>query len=447
MMRQSVAMLTFFLCCELFLTACSAVTPQLVSGGDFSIQGLGNTKQSTRKAERADKPSRGKKTTPSPTPFPIALPTVEPTAEPTPAPTPAPAEDLSVELAGWYNDGWDDESHAVYTQHAQLFSEVNPYWYNLGTSDSGPGASVDDGQVHERAYVYRPEKVEAVHQAQDLVIPTVGDNARGQINRILNTPTARTRLLDTLVDLVLRRGYDGIDLNMELGTPDGQAAYADFVHELATRLHVHHKRLSVTLKAAYNAQSESWEMFDYQRLGQTAVDRFKIMMYDHNFDAGMNVPGPIGEYPWIVRSLEYMIGRGLPAHKIQLGLHNYAWVWQAQPDGSFLMQFPHGTWSALASAVATISPQTPLEETLQWDSVAQESWRDYTVNGVAYRAYVGDVRTVQARLDLVKTYGLAGLTFWTLGREDARIYTALAHHDFGSSLVSSMSSSSASPNE
>ncbi len=37
-----------------------------------------------------------------------------------------------MELAGWYNDGWDDESHAVYTAKSHLFSEVNPYWYNLG---------------------------------------------------------------------------------------------------------------------------------------------------------------------------------------------------------------------------------------------------------------------------------------------------------------------------
>lgn len=329
-------------------------------------------------------------------------------------------EDLSIEVAGWYNDGWDDESHAVYTQHQSTFSEVNPYWYNLGRSDSGSQAKRIDGSVHERAYVYSPAKREAVHQAQDLVIPTVGDNARGQINRILASPTARLALLNRLTEIAVSRNYDGLDLNFELGEAQGQQAFAVFVNDLAQRLHAEGKRLSVTLKAAYSPQSEKREIFNYRLLGQTAVDRFKVMMYDHNFDAGRDVPGPIAEYQWIVHSLRYMIAQGLPAEKMQLGIHNYAWVWKQTSAGQYQMQFPHSTWAEVSQHLSQFN----------WDTQAQESWGDYQVAGVNYRTYVGDANTVAARIGLVKSFGLAGVVFWTLGREDQGIYSGLVAQVF-----------------
>lgn len=323
-----------------------------------------------------------------------------------------PAEDLPIEVAGWYNDGWDNESHAVYAKYANTFSEVNPSWYNLGSSDGGAAANKSDGSIYERGYVYDAAKVALVHLNHDLVIPTIGDNKAGQLNAILNHATARQALLDHLVSTAVSRNYDGFDLNFELGKPAGQAAFASFVDDLAKALHQVGKRLSVTLKAADSATAEAREIFDYKRLGQTQADRFKVMMYDHNFDAGADVPGPIADYGWMVDSLSYMIGRGLPANKIQLGLHNYAWVWKQQ-SGGFSLQAPFSTWSALQG------------RSLQWNSRSKESWSEFQYQGQNYQAYVGDAQTVAERLPLVRRFGLAGVVFWTLGREDQRIYTSL----------------------
>ncbi|MEZ0375027.1 MAG: glycosyl hydrolase family 18 protein [Candidatus Sericytochromatia bacterium] len=404
-------------CFVLLLTACQpqSISPTQPAGfkneavwqnqtrpeADFSIQG---------NKHRASP-------TPSPTPSPSASPTPTPSPSLSPSPTPSPSsgEDLSVEVAGWYNDGWDDESHAVYTNHNQLFSEVNPYWYNLGTSDGGTEATKTDGSVYERSYVYNATKVNQVHSGHDLVIPTIGDNAAGQINKILASSTARQALINNLVQKAVNRNYDGFDINFELGQATGQAAFALFVDDLAKQLHAVGKRLSVTIKAADSATAESWEIFDYQRLGQTAADRFKVMMYDHNFDAGANVPGPIADYNWMVSSLKYMISRGLPPGKIQLGLHNYAWVWKQGSNGSYSLQYPFSTWSAVQAKTSVF----------QWNSTAKEAWTDYSSSGLQYRTYIGDAQTVAQRLPLVKTFGLAGVVFWTLGREDQRIYADL----------------------
>lgn len=395
-------------------------------GGDFQIAAAKKKRPS---------PTPSPSLSPVPTATPTAAPSSEPSAEPTtvptlsptpspvatPVPTPIPTAppatgDLAIEVAGWYNDGWDAESHAVYSKYKTVFSEVNPYWYNLGTDDGGLAAEKIDGSIYERSYAYNPTEVSQVHSNGDLILPTIGDNASGQLNKILASSTARQTLINNLVNTAVSRGYDGFDLNFELGQAPGQAAYALFVDDLAKQLHSVGKRLSVTLKAADSSTAEGREIFDYQRLGQTAADRFKIMMYDHNFDAGMNVPGPIGEYAWIVASLDYMIARGLPAGKIQLGLHNYAWVWRKESSGSYTMQFPHSTFSVVSQQNGSMN----------WNTAARESWKDYSSGTATYRSYVGDARTVGERLELVRSYGLAGVTFWTLGREDQSIYPNLA---------------------
>lgn len=92
------------------------------------------------------------------------------------------------DISGWYNDGWNRESHDVYMKYHHLFSMVNPYWYNLGTSTNSSTAS---GEIHEREYAFNQQQIKEIHDNGDLIIPAIGDVASGQVNNILNNPQAR----------------------------------------------------------------------------------------------------------------------------------------------------------------------------------------------------------------------------------------------------------------
>lgn len=334
----------------------------------------------------------------------------------------ANADNVSREVSGWYNDGWNAESHASYMNNSHIFSEINPYWYDLGTLVN-PTAT--DGSISERAYAYTPQNVIDAHNNGDLVIPAMADHASGQINSIINNPTARTNLINNIINTVQNRGYDGFDLNFEAGTSNSRAAFTSFINDLSIALHANGKKLSVTVKAVVNTTEENWYIFDLSGLGNSAVDRIKIMAYDKNFDAGANVPGPIAPINWVRNVLTYTITtRGVPSTKIQLGLHNYAWTWKKVSANSWQILFPHDTYEGVQDRCPTA--------VWQWNANALESWKQCTYAGKVHKSFVGTADTIMARVPLADEFNLAGIAFWVLGKEDSSIYPRMCTY-FGSS--------------
>lgn len=329
----------------------------------------------------------------------------------------AAGQQVSRALSGWYNDGWDGESHASYLANAYLFSEINPFWYDLGMQQD---TTLTDGTISVRDYAYTPQQVTDAHDNGDLVIPSIADHVNGQIDTIVQNDSARGALINNLVSTAQLQRYDGFDIDFERGTPAAREAFTQFVEELATALHQTGKRLTVTLRAATSQTEENVNIFDYAALAASSADRLRIMAYDHNFDAGADVPGPVGPLPWIRSVLNYAITtRGVPSNKIQLGLHNYGWTWK-RVGSRWTLQTPHDTFLGVAQKAGNGG--------FQWDATAAEAFKQYTYGGKTYLSYVGTAQTVAARLALVDEFDLAGLAFWVLGREDPAIYPAICSY-------------------
>jgi spore germination protein len=323
------------------------------------------------------------------------------------------------DVAAWYNDAWSDESHAVYMARPGVFTELNPFWYDLGSHDD---RALADGTISERSDVYSAQQVMDIRARGDRVVPCIGDRERGQLDTILHDETARRQLIDNLVATANRRRYDGFDLNFERGTPAGRELFARFVDDLARALHARGKRLVVTMTPEGHLAQEQDSIFDYAALGATAVDRLKIMLYDY-FDHGADVPGPIGPLEWIRRVVQYAIEtRGIPPSKLMVAIHNYGWTWK-QVDGAWMLQRPFDTHQAVMQRAGPTD--------WQWDAEAHESFKQYTYEGETYLSYVGDARSVTERLAVVEEFGLAGIALFILGREDPAIYPPLCA-EFGS---------------
>jgi hypothetical protein len=307
-------------------------------------------------------------------------------------------------------------------------------WYDLGTQQN---LALTDGSVSERAYAYTSQDVTDAHANGDVVVPAIADHALGQIDAIVNDPVARQALLINLVNTVQSRGYDGIDLNFESGTSAARVQFTAFVHDLAASLHASGARLVVTVQPVTSLSAESALLFDYAGLAASGADRIKIMAYDHNFDAGANIPGPIASLPWIRDVLQYAITtRGVPSRSIQLALHNYAWTWKKSAS-KWVIQTPNDTYQGVVQKSGSAS--------WQWDATSAESWKQYSVSGKTYLSYVGTADTVAARIGLADEFDLAGLAFWVLGREDPSIYTRICTYFAGSCITPPVLLSQRSP--
>ncbi|MDI9603883.1 MAG: glycosyl hydrolase family 18 protein [Bacteroidota bacterium] len=316
------------------------------------------------------------------------------------------------EISGWYNDGWNRESHDVYMKYHHLFSMVNPYWYNLGTSTS---SSTANGEIHEREYAFNHQQIKEIHDNGDLIIPAIGDVASEQVNNILNNPQARKKLIDNLVNTAISRKYDGWDLNFENAHEKDKVLFTAFVHELGNRLQAKGKVLDVTIGAFNNPTTESYWIFDLDGLKTGAVRRIKIMAYDQHLGEEPIPLDAVGDIDWVRSVLEYVIKeRKFPSKKIILGIPNYGWSYQYNSSTeSWMIQYPFSTYTYYMSR--------PSFQTW-WQNIYKENYAEWTEAGVSYAAFYANAQSVQERLRLVKEFDLAGACFWVLGREDENIY-------------------------
>jgi spore germination protein YaaH len=348
------------------------------------------------------------------------------------------------EILGWYNDGWNDRSHATYMAHAGLFTEVNPGWYDLGAQNTGV-LHIRDG--------YQKSMVDAVHANGDLVIPTIADDG-SNIDTLMNSSAARTNLATAITSEVAAKNYDGIEIDFESGTTAGASNFTAFVRDLRSRLPAS-KRVEVTVKPP-TSNAESQGFFQYKNLaGADAADRIKLMAYDY-------APLPIAPSGWVEEVLGYALAN-IDESKLILGLHSYARIGKVNPAGAETLTTSAGTDikydslpqyeecrtqfetyimhpgnTSYAEVLCRRPDRRPDPEvvnpysTWQWHDTGaymdpgltvEEAFKNWTDGTGSYYAYTGTGRTVAERIKLVSQYGIAGVAFWTLGREDPQIYS------------------------
>lgn len=116
----------------------------------------------------------------------------------------------------------------------------------------------------------------------------------------------------------------------------------------------------------------------------------------------------VAPIPNVRRVVEYALTE-IPASKIFLGIPNYAYDWP--------LPFVRGT-----TAATTIGNAQAIEiarangAEIQYDERSMAPWFTYRSGGITREVWFEDVRSIQAKFDLIREYGLAGGGYWNLMR-------------------------------
>lgn len=108
------------------------------------------------------------------------------------------------------------------------------------------------------------------------------------------------------------------------------------------------------------------------------------------------------------RVVEYALTR-IPREKINLGIPNYGYDWPLP----FVMGETAATTIGNIEAV-TIAAINNVS--IQFDNTAMAPFFTYTENGISHEVWFEDVRSMQAKFDLVKEYQLKGMGYWQIMR-------------------------------
>jgi len=283
--------------------------------------------------------------------------------------------------------------------------EIDFDWYH----------SQADGSI-----VAQNEDLELVAEAADAgvnVFATVVNSPRfgapfsaDAVSQILTTRQTRRRHIRNLVDLVLTKGYDGIDLDWEELHAEDRDRLSLFVEELAAALHKRGRFLSI---AVFPKTSEpgSWsaqQVMEYARLG-AVVDQFKIMLYAYS--GPWSDPGPQAPFEWVDEVLHFAKGE-VPPEKIYMGIPFFGYSWRA------------GTARAMTAKEVAALPQAFLNNAARDEGSGELILRFTDDYGVAHHAYVQDRAALQAKLEHLREEhpDIAGVSIWAMGQEGPRFW-------------------------
>ena len=227
------------------------------------------------------------------------------------------------------------------------------------------------------------------------------------ITSVVQNPDNRETLINELLDVMTNKGYKGVDVDFEYILATDRDAFTDFVRTLAEALHPYGYTVSVALAPKTSADQVGllYQGKDYPALGAVA-DSVLLMTYEWGFKYGPNMA--VAPLNMVRRVVEYAVTE-IPVEKINLGIPNYGYDWP--------LPFVRG--STVATTIGNVEAvQIAVQNgaSIQFDPIAQSPYFNYEEDGILHEVWFEDVRSIQAKFDLVKEFGLRGVGYWQLMR-------------------------------
>ncbi len=336
---------------------------------------------------------------------PAATPVVPGEAQFAGAPAAQSQTTLSRRVAAWQVYWASDEGWESFDPNATLFSELSPFAFQISKR----------GRIATFSGALDPDTIMSARENGVLIVPTISNSFDAKrIHRMVSKKSRRRRHVRALKRLVLRNGYDGIDIDYENVAIRDRALFTKFITELAAALHSQGKVLSVTVMAKTSAVggSSGAQATDYRAIGAVA-DRVRVMAYDYHWSGGS--AGPVAPAFWVDRVVAYTVTE-IPAWKVQLGIPLYGYVWRRGRRGSAQSV----TWKQ-ATALARRN-----KVRVRWSATAQTPWFRY--GGPRKRRRVvwfENRRSLAVKAGIADRYGLGGVVFWRLGGEPSTLWSDL----------------------
>jgi hypothetical protein len=311
-----------------------------------------------------------------------------------------------------------------------------PFWYSL----KSPTVIRDDYVSGNPSWPIA-DTVCLMRRAGLQVIPTMTDGTdKLVLSGYLSNATTRTTIVKTIVDLVMKNNFDGIDLDYEgFAFVDGSASWSKtaprwvaFIKELSVALRANNKLLSVSTPYLYNPNEAQKGYFVYSWADiASSIDRLRIMTYDYS----VAKPGPMGPLSWTEKTVKYAISV-MPASKVYLGLPGYGRDWITSVKGKCPTSAPPGLIGGAkaatfrmnyAAAKAAIDGAVPIYDEKFGEATYNytQSYNGLSATGASTACTVNrtvwyqNARSFADRMALVAKYRLGGAAMWTLGMEDA----------------------------
>lgn len=225
------------------------------------------------------------------------------------------------------------------------------------------------------------------------------------IHSVVNSEEYKDNLIRNLLEVMEEKGYQGVDIDFEYILAEDRDAFTAFVQDVTAAMRGNGYRTSVALAPKTSSEQKGllYEGKDYRALGE-AADHVLLMTYEWGYTYGP--PMAVAPLNQVRRVVEYALTQ-IPAEKIDLGIPNYGYDWP--------LPYVRGTTrAATINNVQAVRIAVENGAEIRFDDVAESPYFTYSENGTEHEVWFEDVRSLLAKFELIKEYGLRGCGYWQI---------------------------------
>jgi spore germination protein len=224
---------------------------------------------------------------------------------------------------------------------------------------------------------------------------------------IFNSQELQNKLYNRLVAIMKDKGFVGVNFDFEYIGEENKEPYNLFLRNITPKLKEQGFIVSSALAPKQSAtQKGDWyEAHDYKVHGEI-LDFVILMTYEWGWSGGPAMPvSPIRQ---VNRVIEYAKSVMNPK-KIIMGINLYGYDWT--------LPYAKGAKFAKAiSPVEAIDIASANNVSIQYDEKDEAPFYQYVDNQTnTHEVWFEDLRSMDAKFQLVKDYGLGGISYWNLG--------------------------------
>ncbi|MEA5060142.1 MAG: glycosyl hydrolase family 18 protein [Candidatus Pelethousia sp.] len=279
-------------------------------------------------------------------------------------------------------------------------SYLTPFAYRARAD--GSLSDLADSAMIRQAYANDVAPIMAVSNQKE------GGGFDGSIGHALLTDmAAQEALIQNMLRILSSKNYMGLNVDFEYLPQQDGPAYADFLRRLKRRLAPGGYQLSAALapKTGPEQTGTLYTAHDYAAIGEIC-DLVILMTYEWGYTYGP--PQAVAPIEQVEKVLTYAVSV-MPSRKILMGMPNYGYNWT----------LPYETGRPARTVALADAPRLAYENfaDIRYDQKAQAPFfQFYDSNGAEHIVWFDDARSILARLTLVQTYDLGGVSYWNIDR-------------------------------
>lgn len=242
---------------------------------------------------------------------------------------------------------------------------------------------------------------------------------------LLKYTSKRERLINQLISAAIEYNLDGLNIDFESLPQEAGGDFIQFVRELSTKCRINGIVLSIdNYVPGYTGY--------YNRAEQGVVADYVIIMGYDETTTKSEKSGSVASIGYVRQGIEDTL-KEVPAEKIINAIPFYTRLWKETPKtqeqtasedaNSEYIPYTLSCETLGMRAMDKVIGANGLEQV--WDEARQQYYIEYIKDGITYKSWLEEERSIEAKLKLIKEYKLAGVAEWKIGLEKSSIWDVI----------------------